>query len=201
MKSHHRPFLYESPDFKRMCALVVCDNASKREAFVWHVARLVDWKYNLFNVKRRFPGNYASAAHLWFNYYDELVGFVISEEFDEQFEILLLEEYDYLYPEMLMWAGSEWGKQYPQLSTCAVETHTARIRALEQAGYQKTDDIEMVRIFDTARFCDHPYPTAPLRFQSMAANKNYDNQALLRRSAWSSHKGDPQMEADRKSVV
>lgn len=201
MKSHHRPFVYESSDFKRMCALVVRDNARKRESFVWHVARLVDWKYNLFNFKRRFPGNYAAAAHLWFNYYDELVGFVISEEFDEQFDILVLEEYEHLYPEMLLWAGSEWGKQYSQLITCAAETHVARISTLEQAGYQRTDNVEMIRIFDTARFCDHPYPTAPLSFQSMAENKNYDNQALLRRSAWPRRTEDPQTDAAIREYV
>ena len=184
MISHHRPFIYESSDFKLMCALVVRDNASKRESFVWHVARLVDWKYNLGNFKRRFPGNYATAAHLWFNYYDELIGFVISEEFDDQFDIIVLEEYNYLYPEMLMWVSSEWGKQYSQLITCAVETHVARITALEQAGYKRTNDIEMTRIFDTCQFCDNSYPAAPLSFQSMAENKNYDNQTLLRLSAW-----------------
>ena len=137
---------------------------ARGRSFVWHVARLVDWKYNLYNFKRRFPGNYAAAAHLWFNYYDELIGFVISEEFDDQFDILVLEEYNYLYPEMLMWAGSEWGKQYSQLSTSAVETHVTRITALEQAGYKRTDDIEMIRIFDTAQFCDHPYPTCASQF-------------------------------------
>ncbi len=187
MKSHHRPFIYESSDFKLMCALVVRDNTSKREAFVWHVARLVDWKYNLYNIKRRFPGNYATAAQLWFNYYDELIGFVISEEFDHRFDIIVLEEYNYLYPEMLLWASSEWGKQYGQVSTCAVETHAARITALEKAGYKRTDDKEMIRIFDTVQFCDYPYPTAPLIFQSMAENKNYDNQRLLRLSAWPYH--------------
>jgi GNAT superfamily N-acetyltransferase len=184
MKSHHRPFNYESPDFKLMCALVVRDNANKRDAFVWHVARLVDWKYNLYNLKRRFPGNYAAGAHLWFNYYDELIGFVVSEEFDGQFDILVLEEYNYLYPEMLMWANSEWGKQHGQLGTSAVSTHVTRITALEQAGYKRTDDIEMIRIFDTVKFCNQPYPTAPLGFQSMDENKNYDNQKLLRLSAW-----------------
>jgi GNAT superfamily N-acetyltransferase len=192
MKSHHRPFIYESSDFKLMCALVVRDNASKRDSFVWHVARLVDWKYNLYNFKRRFPGNYATAAHLWFNYYDELIGFVISEEFDDQFDIILLEEYNYLYPEMLLWVSSEWGQLYRQLSTSAVETHVARITALEQAGYKRTDDIEMVRILDTVQFRDHPYPTAPLSFQSMAENKNYDNQRLLRLSAWPHHTDDKQ---------
>jgi len=73
MKTHHRPFFYESSDFKCMCALLVRDNASTRESFVWHIARMVDWKYNLRNYRRRFPGNYAGAANLWFHHYDELV--------------------------------------------------------------------------------------------------------------------------------
>jgi len=184
MRCHHRPFVYESSDFKLMCALIVRDNATRRESFVWHVARLVDWKYNLVNFKRRFPGNYANAAHLWLNYYDELVGFVISEEFDNQFDIIVLEEYSYLYPEMLMWASSEWGNQYSQLITSAVETHVARIAALEQAGYERTADIEMTRIFETSQFCDFEFPAAPLSFQNMAENKNYENQRLLRLSAW-----------------
>ncbi len=192
MKTHHRPFIYESSDFKHMCALLVRDNASKRDSFVWHVARLVDWKYNLFNFKRCFPGNYASAAHLWFNFYDELIGFVISEEFNEQFDIIVLEEYEYLYPEMLAWAQVEWGPQYRHLLTSAADVHEKRIFALEQAGYQRTGDVEMTRIFDTAYFRDVPYPAAPLRFESMAENKNYANQAILRRSAWPNHRYDPQ---------
>ena len=109
MQSHHRPFVYESLDFRNMCALIVSDNAAKHDWFVWHVARLVDWKYNLGNPRRHFPGYYATAAHLWFNYFDELVGFVISEEFDHQFDVILLQAYDYLYPEMLAWAGADGG--------------------------------------------------------------------------------------------
>lgn len=192
MKTHHRPFIYESSDFKHMCALLVRDNASKRESFVWHVARLVDWKYNLGNFKRRFPGNYASAAHLWFNYYDELVGFVISEEFNEQFDIILLDQYEHLYPEMLAWVYAEWGPHHRQLVTSAVDAHERRNFALEQAGYQRTGEVEMTRIFDTVQFRDIPYPAAPLRFESMAENQNYANQAVLRRSAWPNHRDDPQ---------
>jgi hypothetical protein len=185
MKCYHRPFIYESSDFKTMCALIVRDNAIKKEQFVWHVARLVDWKYNLGNFKRRFPGNYAKAAHLWFNYFDELIGFVLSEEFDAEFTVIVLEPFTYLYPEILAWAQSEWGEQYRQLRTCAVATCPAYIASLEQAGYTKTGEIEMTRIFDTAQFSSYPYPVAPLRFESMAKNGNYDNQRILRRSAWS----------------
>ncbi len=184
MKCYHRPFVYESLDFKAMCELIVRDNATKQHAFVWHVARLVDWKYNLGNFKRHFPGNYATAAHLWFNYYDDLVGFVISEEFDSQFEIILLDAWNHLYPEMLAWACAEWGGQYRHLITCAAAPHASRIAALEQAGFVKTPEIEMTRTFDTSHFKSYPYPTAPLRFESMAENKNYDQQRLLRLSAW-----------------
>jgi GNAT superfamily N-acetyltransferase len=184
MQTYHRPFLYESSDFKRMCALLVQENAVKQEQFVWHVARLVDWKYNLFNLKRLFPGNFARAAHLWFNYYDELIGFVISEEFDEEFTVVLTDTYIHLFPELLAWVDGEWGTQYPELATCAVATHTAFIAALEQAGYTKTGDIEMTRTFDTSDFRDHPYPAAPLRFESMAVNGNYANQNILRTAAW-----------------
>lgn len=94
MKSHHRPFIYESSDFKLMCALARWQRQQEGVLFVWHVARLVDWKNNLHNFKRRFPVNYAEFAHLWFNYYDEFIGFVISEEFDDQFDILVLEYND-----------------------------------------------------------------------------------------------------------
>ncbi len=201
MKTHHRPFLYESPDFKTMCALVVRDNAVKQEQFVWHVARLVDWKYNLFNPKRRFPGNYAQAAHLWFDYYDELIGFVISEEFDDEFTVIVLDPYTYLYPEMLAWVASEWGKQYSQLTTCAAATHTAYIAALEQAGYTKTEDVEMTRAFDTSQFRDCPYPAAPLRFESMAENGNYENQSLLRASAWNRSDQDQEIDEAIRAYV
>lgn len=200
MKTHHRPFIYESPDFKTMCALVVRDNAAKKEQFVWHVARLVDWKYNLFNTKRLFPGNYAAAAHLWLNYYDELIGFVISEEFDSEFTIIVLDTYTYLYPEMLAWVDSEWGRQYSQLTTCATTTHVAYVAALEQARYTKTDDMEMTRAFDTSHFRDHPYPAAPLRFESMAENGNYENQRLLRGSAWP-HSHDKQIDEDIRAYT
>jgi GNAT superfamily N-acetyltransferase len=189
MRCSHRPFVYESADFKHMCSLVEQDNARQRQPFVWHVARLVDWKYNLGNFKRRFPGNYAGAAHLWFSYYDELAGFVISEEFDHQFDIIVLENYTFLYPDMLAWARAAWGGQHDRLVTSAVDSHAARLAALEQAGYARTGDLEMTRVFDTDRFRDAPLPPPPLQFQSMARNGDYDRQAQLRLSVWP-HPGD-----------
>jgi GNAT superfamily N-acetyltransferase len=184
MAFYDRPFDYESPDFDAMCALIIRDNAVRRENFVWHIARLVDWKYNRFNPRRRFPENYASAAHLWTDDNGVLAGFAVSEEIDGQFEIIVLDEYKSLYPEMLAWAGSGWGGKYPQLITSAVETNLPLIAALERAGYEKNGDMDVTRMFDTSRFRDFPFPEAPLCFQSMAQNKNYANQRRLRLSAW-----------------
>ncbi len=194
MITHHRSFEYESSDFKLMCALLIKDNSTKKESFIWHVARLVDWKYNLFNSSSLFPGYYSNAAHLWFNYFDELIGFVISEGFDNQFEILVLEEFDYLYPEMLAWATNLCKNQYQQIHTCVVESHVSRIAALEVAGYKRTDDIEKIRIFDTSQFAEYSFPALPLRFQNMETNKDYQKQKLLRQSAWPSNKYDAETE-------
>ncbi|NCD19955.1 MAG: N-acetyltransferase [Actinobacteria bacterium] len=190
MRTHHRPFCYESSDFKRMCALVVTDDRKRGTPFVWHVGRIVDWKFNLGNFRRRFPGNYAGAAHLWFSYDDQLIGFVISEELDEQFNVIVLPEYEYLYPDILAWAQDEWGQRFPRLITSAADAHSSRRAALESAGYRPTGDIEMVRIFETAQFAAHPYPSEPLRFESMAENGDYDAQAVLRRSAWPNLRDD-----------
>lgn len=199
MQTHHRPFIYESSDFKSMCALLIHDNSVKKEQFVWHVARLMDWKYNLGNPRRRYPGNYANAAHLWFNYFDELVGFVISEEFNDQFTIIVLDTFNYLYPEMLEWANSTWGSQHAYLTTCVVSTNIMQISALEKAGYGKTEEIEMTRSFDTCLYRDHPYPSAPLRFESMAENGNYENQRLLRLSAW--HHDDEKYDEEEDRAI
>ena len=93
---------------------------------------------------------------------------------------------------MLLWAGTEWGPKNSHLVTSAVDADTTRILTLEQAGYQRTEELEMTRIFDTAQFADYPYPTATLHFQNMAENLNYDRQAMLRRSAWPNHTDDQQ---------
>lgn len=184
MRTYHRNFIYESNDFDNMCKFIIQDNSLRKEHFIWHIGRIVDWKYNLSNFSRHFPDNYCSAAHLWFDYFHNLIGFVISEEFNHEFTIFLKNEYSFLYPELLDWVDAEWGSKNDRLVTQAVENQTEYMKVLESKGYKKNGQVEMTRVFSTSFFKDYIMEDASISFQSMAENKDYAEQAILRRNAW-----------------
>jgi hypothetical protein len=184
MKTYHRDFIYESNDFENLCKFIIQDNSLRKEYFVWHIGRIVDWKYNLSNFKRHFPDNYSKAAHLWFDYFHNLIGFVISEEFDNEFSILLKDQYSHLYPELLNWVKVEWGNKYDKLIASVLQTQTDYIKILEDAGYTKTDYLEMTRVFDTNNYKDYTFQDSSVSFQSLYENGDYEEQANLRTNAW-----------------
>ncbi len=184
MRTYHRDFIYESSDFDSLCKFIVRDNTCKKDYFVWHIGRIVDWKYNIFNLKKHFPDNFGKGAHLWFDYFHNLIGFVISEDFNNDFCLFLKDSYSNLYPELLHWVETEWGARYDNLITSAVEHQTELIDILEAQGYEKIDYMEKTRIFDTSIFKDYIIDDSSVSFQSMAENGDYDEQSRLRGSAW-----------------
>jgi hypothetical protein len=184
MKTYHRNFIYESTDFENLCNFIIQDNAMKKEYFDWHIGRIVDWKYNLYNFKRHFPSNYNHAAHLWFDYFHNLIGFVISEEFNNEFSIILKQKYSFLYPELLRWVKTEWGHKYDKLVTSVIQNQIEYIKALESDSYTRSNDLEMTRVFDTDSFKDYEITDELVDFQSMQENKDYQEQANLRGNAW-----------------
>lgn len=184
MRTYHRDFIYESNDFDIMCKFIIQDNTCKNDYYIWHIGRIVDWKYNIFNIKKHFPDNYSNGAHLWFDNFHNLIGFVISEDFNNDFSVLLKDSYSNLYPELLQWVEKEWGCKYDVLVTSAVEYQTELIKVLDAQGYKKNDSMERARIFDTSIFKDYEIQDTSVSFQSMAENGDYDNQAILRGNAW-----------------
>lgn len=184
MKTYHRNFIYESNDFDSMCKFIIQDNTLRKDYFNWHIGRIVDWKYNLSNFKRHFPDNYCKSAHLWFDYFHNLIGFVISEEFDNEFSILLKKEYFFLYSELINWVRLEWGCKNKILVTQAIETDTEFIKALESEGYRKNGQVEMTRVFNTSLYKDYSIEDSSISFQNMSENGDYIEQAVLRTNAW-----------------
>ena len=184
MRTYHRDFIFEGNDFDSMLKFIIQDHSSKKDYFVWHVGRITDWKYNLFNLQKHFPDNFSKGAHLWFDDHHDLIGFVISEDFNNDFCMFLKDSCSDLYPELLQWVETEWGCKYDTLITSAVEHQTELIRALEAKGYQKIEYMEKTRIFNTSTFKDHLIDDPSVTFQSMAENGNYDEQSRLRGNAW-----------------
>lgn len=184
MRTYHRNYIYESNDFENMCKFIVQDNSIKKEYFIWHIGRIVDWKYNLSNFKRHFPDHFSKAAHLWFDYFHNLIGFVISEEFDNEFTIFLKDQYSHLYPELISWVKNEWGNKYDKLVTSAVENQTEFIRCLEANGYIKNNSLEMTRVFNTILYQNYTIEDSSVFFQSMFENLDYEEHDNLRNNAW-----------------
>ncbi len=184
MRTYHRSFIYESKDFDNMCQFIIQDNTLRKDYFNWHIGRIVDWKYNLSNFKKHFPNNFSDSAHLWFDYFHNLIGFVIAEDFSNEYWIFLKKEYTFMYSELICWAGTEWGNKYDSLVTQVIETETEYMKVLEANGYKKNGQFEMTRVFDTSRFKDYAIEDSSVSFQSMNENKDYTEQAALRRNAW-----------------
>ncbi len=205
MKIYKRNFSFESSDFRKMCDFLVKENSVKKEYFTWHIARLVDWKYNLHNFKKFFPANFNENTELWFSDADELIGFVLSEDFDNCFFIFLKEGYAHLYHEMIGWYRGLVSDKYDSLSTMVTENEHEYMAALENTGFSRGGHTEKTRACDTSVFKDFNFEIADVSFQSMKENKNYSEQDKLRLNAWP-HKHDAELDRQireycRKSPV
>jgi hypothetical protein len=168
-----------------MCKFVINDNSKKKEHFIWHIGRMVDWKYNLHNRNKFFPSNFSKSAQLWFNGFHDLIGFVISEEMNNEFTVFLKDDYSLFYSELVAWAIGEWGQNNDTLVTQVVEGQDEYLVCLLNAGFKKCEEeMEMTRVFDTTTFSDYIVDDPSVIFQSMEENKNYIEQANLRRGSW-----------------
>jgi ribosomal protein S18 acetylase RimI-like enzyme len=135
MKVITRAYEPESRDFQRLCQFIIQDNQIKREYFVWQIGRIIDWKYGLWKNDKYFPNFFRKNAQLWVDYFDELVGFAISENGDNMFHIFIKDSYAYLYEEIVLWVVEHWKNRDGALYTELTEIQTMQMRTLEKCGF------------------------------------------------------------------
>ncbi|MBI4926538.1 MAG: GNAT family N-acetyltransferase [Anaerolineae bacterium] len=135
MKTIHRDYAEESGDFHRLCQFVTQNNAYLRRHSTWSLGRVVDWKYGLYPGKRAYPAFTDQNAHLWFDGYGQMAGFVICENGDAGFTILTLPGYRFLFEEMLHWTLQAWQARGPQYFTEVTEHQGHEMRVLEGCGF------------------------------------------------------------------
>ncbi|MCB0056316.1 MAG: hypothetical protein KDE45_04785, partial [Caldilineaceae bacterium] len=85
MKTTHRSYDEEAGDFRRLCRFVQAHDDALRAYSTWCIGRLVDWKYGLYENKTAVPDFCNQNAHLWFDGFGDLAGFVISENGGAEF--------------------------------------------------------------------------------------------------------------------
>ncbi len=187
MKTSHRAFCFESDDFTHMCRFVTEDNHTRGERAIWHLGRMVDWKYGLYNPAKFMPDNFSKEAELWFDAFGEICGVVLSEDFGSELTLLVRRSWEHLAPEMISFAKTHWGNRYEALTFSLPEGETAIEAALANAGFSRQDTLEVTNIFDTAQFSNTVLALpAGFRFESMAENGDYAAHDTLRRNAFQS---------------
>lgn len=184
MRTTDRDYSEESGDFRRLCRFMTDNHPHLRTHSTWCLGRLVDWKYGLFESKLAAPAFCERNAHLWFDGFGELAGFAISENGDEEFTILTMEGYRFLYAEMLDWALAHWGDRGPRPSTEITHRQALEARALEGRGFRR-DATFYTRSFDLTAELPARYPLEPgFVIVDMATHPDYRAQRILRADAF-----------------
>ena len=180
MRAHHHPFDINGNDFEKMWRFLQQDYGHKQERFVWHSSRLGDWKYGLWREQKYVPSFFRKHAELWVDSFDQLLGFVLSEDGEEVFFMFTLPGYEYLYGDMLDWTLQHWGPRLPRLLTEVHEYQAELLAVLESRRFRSRGVVATTRQYDllTQETEAIPLPEG-FRIADMCENGDFRNKSLL----------------------
>lgn len=192
MRTTHRYYSEEAGDFRRLANFIVANNEQFRPYSTWCLGRFVDWKYGLYENKTAVPDFTNRNAHLWFDGFGRLAGFIISENGRSEIAIITLAGYRFLFAEILRWALENWGNRDPTMTIEVTELQSLEIKVLEQAGFQRKFE------FFTQTFDLQQPPARQFALEEgftivdMATHPDYRAQRLLRDDAFSGRSEVPE---------
>jgi GNAT superfamily N-acetyltransferase len=137
MKTTHRNYVDGPDDFNRLSHFIIKHNAHVRSHSTWCLGRFVDWKYGLWGDKLSVPGFWEKNAQLWFDGFQELAGFAISEEGGSDVAIITAEGYHFLFEQVLQWVRENWGNRKPALEIEITALQWLEAGLLERNGFQR----------------------------------------------------------------
>lgn len=168
-----------------MWEFLINDYADKKEKFIWTIGRLGDWKYGCWNEQKYFPNYMRKNAQLWLTSFDELVGFVLSENCDSNFSIFAKRGFEFLYAEMIAWVKSNWSNREGELSTEAHEYHDSYMHELEKEGFQKKELVAITRQYILSEQVKHKITLEDeYTIEDMYDHPDLYGKALLYNNAW-----------------
>lgn len=185
MKVYNRAFDENKNDYEKMWEFLVNDYTDKEDMFIWTIGRLGDWKYGCWNEEKCFPTFMRKNAQLWFNNFEELIGFVISENCHSDFTVFSKRGYEFLYSEMIVWVKANWNDREGSLSTEVHEYHDKYIQSLLQQGFLKKELVAVTRqynLYDKAGeeyFLDNEFT-----IEDMLVNPDLEGKVKLYNNAW-----------------
>ena len=185
MRICNRPFSEKQNDYEKMWDFLVNDYTDKTDRFIWTIGRLGDWKYGLFNETKLFPNFTRKNAQLWLNNFDELIGFVISEDCNSGFTVFAKRGSEFLYPEMIDWVKSNWNTRGDSLATEVHEYQDIYVEALLKEGFKKGEIIAVTRQYKLGdKVKEVARIEAGFHIEDMLNNPDLKGKAYLYCNAW-----------------
>lgn len=180
MRPYHRPFNEKGNDFENMWRFLQQDYAHRQERFIWHCSRLRDWKFGLWREQKYIPSFFRKHAELWVDAFDQLLGFVLSEDREEVFFIFTMQGYEYLYADILGWTLQNWGDRFPRLLTEVHEYQKEALAILQSEGFRSQGVLATTRQYDLMTKESEPIQLrADFRIVDMCENGGFHNKGLL----------------------
>ncbi|HHX63945.1 MAG TPA: GNAT family N-acetyltransferase [Chloroflexi bacterium] len=184
MRTNHRRYSEEAGDFARLGRFFIRHNDHIRAHSTWCIGRIADWKHGLYGNKMDIGDFTGHNARLWFDAFDELVGFVVSENGDAGITIITLPGYRFLFEEMLCWAMTNWGDREPRMAIEITDRQDVEAAVLTRYGFS-CDSTFYTRCFDLTREPGVHFPLEEgFSIVDMQAHPDYRAQLILRREAF-----------------
>jgi GNAT superfamily N-acetyltransferase len=187
MKTTHRNYSETNGDFNRIARFFTRNPTTRRTHTTWCLGRFVDWKYGLYTDKRFFPAFCDENAHVWFDAFGELAGFVISESGNADFNIMTLDGYRFLYEEMLVWVLETWKERVSpesRFSTEITEYQDWELKILQRYDF-RCELTFFTRRFDLTGELVPRFPLEPgFVIVDMKSHPDYRAQGILRAEAF-----------------
>lgn len=157
----------------------------------WEPGRLDGWRYSLHAEKDLafFEAN----AHYWKIQgenaeADQVVGLFITEYGEDDFFIVVHPNHWELFPEILTWGCTIWGKGKSKITTDVYTFGQQKIDRLTAAGFVEDGHIENVRMYDLANY-DFSYELKPgFQLMSFAEHGDYEGRVKLAQNAFNNPK-------------
>ncbi|NLN46633.1 MAG: GNAT family N-acetyltransferase [Clostridiaceae bacterium] len=183
MKTVHRPYQDRSDDFERMWAFLVEDYRD-RGTFIWTLGRLGDWKYGAWSEYKYIPCYLGDDAHLWFDAFGSLAGFVVSENGDGGFTMFAARGNGFLYREILDWTVAHWSGR-GRLSTEVHQEQTELLDILQEAGFAADGVVAVTQkyVLRDVTGDEVPLPEG-YRIVDMDSHPDWDGKRLLQLDAF-----------------
>jgi ribosomal protein S18 acetylase RimI-like enzyme len=142
----------------------------------WLIGRLDNWRFAAFTATiKKDPHFYQKNAHLWRKENDDLIGFFISENGKEYFELQIHPEYRFLEEEMLQWCIDNWAQGKDQITTIFYKYDTTRIKLFEKYNFEYQGVVGYDYRYDTKNYTKGVAINSNFHFAAFSEGYDYEN--------------------------